>query len=37
MYNTDKKIGKFSSDDIFLLKIIGACTLAGAVCWIGFL
>jgi len=36
MYNnSSKKIGKFSSDDIFLFKLIGGCFFVAALCWIG--
>jgi len=37
MYNRQQKIRKFTSDDIFLLKLVGGCTVVVLVCLISFL
>ena len=37
MYNSKQKIGKFTSDDIFLFKLVGGCTVITLVCLISFL
>ena len=37
MYNNNKKVKIFSSDDIFLFKLIGGCVIVVVICLISML